>query len=332
MAGEYDVQGRHEDLSKLPVLIENQQKGNYTIRLDPADYGADAVVFANMSYEGDAEIAKWLRTADFRRALSLGIDRDQLNETFWMGVGTPGSTVVGEHMAENPGKEYRTLWSTLDVTKANELLDKAGLDKKDSEGFRLRTDNGQRLRLDLLTPGAAFLPLTQIGEMIRAGWRKIGIDANVIEQERGLWQRKVIANEHQMTLKWGNTGTEIPFISTFTVIPTHDRAEEAPLYGKWYATGGQAGTKPEDPKLIEAMEMFRAAFGKKQDDRVKVAQEIWKMHIDQQWTIGTVGLGPAILGVRAVKNTMGNVPQRLSINRNTRTPGASHPATYFFKA
>ena len=39
--------------------------------------------------QADAEIGKWLRNRDFRHALSLGIDRDQLNETFWLGLATP---------------------------------------------------------------------------------------------------------------------------------------------------------------------------------------------------------------------------------------------------
>ena len=40
------------------------------------------------------------------------------------------------------------MWATLDLKQANEMLDKIGLDKKDGEGFRLRTDNGQRLRIE----------------------------------------------------------------------------------------------------------------------------------------------------------------------------------------
>ena len=56
--------------------------------------------------------AKWLTNADFRRALSLGIDRDQLNETFWLGLGTPGSAAPAEVMPQNPGPEWRKRWST----------------------------------------------------------------------------------------------------------------------------------------------------------------------------------------------------------------------------
>ncbi len=331
-AGEYDVQGRHEDLAKLPVLLANQDKGSYKVHLDPADYGCDACVYANLTYEKDPEIARWLSTADFRRALSLGIHRDQLNETFWLGVGTPGSAVVSEANPYNPGPQYRTRWSTYDPKQANALLDKIGLDKKDAEGYRLRTDGKGRLRLELADIGAAFVPLTQIAEMIREQWKKIGIEINVVEQERSLLLNKRIpANEHQLIVHWGNTGTEIPFVSTWTVIPNYSDSLNAPLYGKWYATNGAAGKKPIDPQMLRAMELFRSAAGLKTEDRIKAGQELWRIHIDEQWTIGTVGLGPAILGVRVVRNNVGNVPDRLSINRNTRTPGASHPATYFFK-
>ena len=35
----------------------------------------------NQTYTDDPEIAKWITNRDFRRALSLGVDRDDLNET-----------------------------------------------------------------------------------------------------------------------------------------------------------------------------------------------------------------------------------------------------------
>ena len=139
IAGEYDFQARHIDIGKLPVFLENQAKGNYKVYLDPADSGCDACMFLNQTYDADPEIAKWLQNRDFRIALSLGIDRDQLNEAFWLGVGTPGSQVLAESSPYNPGPEYRTMHSTHDPAKANQLLDSIGLTKKDAEGYRLRT-------------------------------------------------------------------------------------------------------------------------------------------------------------------------------------------------
>ena len=68
------------------------------------------------------------------------------------------------------------------------MLDKLGLDKKDGEGYRLRTDGGGRLRLELTTY-LGFLPFTQIAEMVGEQWKKIGIGATVQELERSLAHR-----------------------------------------------------------------------------------------------------------------------------------------------
>ena len=103
IAGQYDLQERHTAMTKLPVFLENRDKVGYDVKLDPALNGSDATLQVNHSYDADPEMAKWLHTADFRRALSMGIDRDQLNETFWLGIGTPGSVAPGGLHAVQPG-------------------------------------------------------------------------------------------------------------------------------------------------------------------------------------------------------------------------------------
>ena len=122
-------------MAKLPVFLENRDKVGYDVRLDPALTAPTPRSRSTSAYEADAEVAKWLHNADFRRALSMGIDRDQLNETFWLGVGTPGSIAPAESTPYNPGPEWRKKWSTLDVKQSNALLDKIGLTRKTVRGI-----------------------------------------------------------------------------------------------------------------------------------------------------------------------------------------------------
>lgn len=331
VAGEYDIQERHTDVAKLPVFIENQDKGGYNIHLDPALHGSDNTLYINQSYDADPEVAKWLRNRDFRRALSLGIDRDQLNEIFWLGTGTPGSVAPDEGTAYSPGPEYRKLWSTYDPAKANEMLDKIGLDKKDSQGFRLRTDGKGRLRIEIMTVGAFALNWTGQAEAIREHWKKVGIDADVKEVERSLSQRRIQANEHQISVATNN-GSEEVLISGGSVIPVDTSSQMGPAIGRWFRSGGQSGMKPEDQQLLKALDLYRSAPGLSRDEQIKVGKEIWKIAVDEQWTIGTCGLSPGLMGVRIVKKNVGNVPARQSNGQNVRTPAISHPATYFFKS
>ncbi|HXX86730.1 MAG TPA: ABC transporter substrate-binding protein [Casimicrobiaceae bacterium] len=331
IAGEYDIQERHMHLSKLPVFLENAKKGNYTVHLDPGLNGADAAIHIGNSYEGDPEIAKLLRNKDFRHALALGIDRDQLNEAFWLGVGSPGSVAPAPDTIYSPGPEWNKKWGVLDLKQANELLDKVGLSKKDSDGYRLRSDGKGRLRLEMVTVGGQFVPYTQIGEMVKQQWKKIGIDVDIKELERNLAFTRDENNQNQM-ITWANDGSEVLFLFPRHALPV-DAAEShmGMAYAKWYASKGASGKKPEDPEMLRAFDLFRASFGAKEDDRVKNAKEIWKIIVEQTWSIGTVGQSPAFMGVRLVKNNMGNVPDRQVNAQHARTPYTSMPITFYFK-
>jgi peptide/nickel transport system substrate-binding protein len=328
IAGEYDLQTRHMDMQKLPVFLSNQDKANYTVRLDPTAGAAATALHLNQSYEADPEVGKWLATRDFRRALSLGIDREQLKETFFLGTGTIGSLAPEDGAPDSPGPEYRTKWSTYDPKQANELLDKAGLDKKDAEGFRLRTDGKGRLRIEITTVGAAFLPWTQQMEMVAQQWKKIGIQADVKETERSLANIKSTNNETQIYI-WGGGSEDI------YLWPRHDLPVEpnepfsGALYAKWYASNGTAGKKPTDPDLLQAMDLLRKGSGVEQSERMQMAKEIKRLEVENQWIIGTVGFTP---NLRIISNKMGNVPERIVWRSRARTPGCTHPSTYFFKS
>ncbi len=329
IAGEYDFQARHIDIGKLPVFLENQQKGNYKVNLDVADYGGDMVIKFNLSYE-EPELNKWFNDADFRRALSLGIDRDQINETFWLGTGTPSSVVPADHNKYNPGPEFRTLWSTLDVKKANELLDKVGLDKKDGEGYRSRSDGAGRLRLEVMTLGGQFVQFTRISEMIREHWKKIGIDLVVQETERSLANKKSAANETQL-YAWNNDGSEHMFTFPGHIFPFDTTSTSGPLYGKWFQSGGTDGMEPTG-RLRELMDKWRKAVGVPEAERIQLGKDVWKIAAEEVYIISVIGLGAASQGVRITKSTLGNIPSRMYNSPDGKTPGISRPVSFYFKS
>jgi peptide/nickel transport system substrate-binding protein len=332
VSGEYDLQERHISLPKLPVFIENQKKGNYSVRLDTSQSGADAAMLVNTAYEADPEVSKWLKNRDFRRALSMGFDRDQINEAFWLGIGTAGSAAPADDVAINPGKEYRKKWASLDLKQANALLDKLGLTKKDGEGYRLRTDGKGRLRIELMTVGGQFIPYTQVAEMIKQQWKKIGIDADVKETERSLAFTKTANAEHQIMF-WSVGGSENLYLFPRHVLPV-DPAEchLGMPFARWYASNGAQGKKPDNAEMLKAFELLRSAAGKKEAERIKIAKDIWKILVEECWAIGIVGVSPAFMGVRITKNNMGNIPARQTNAQHARTPNTSHPSTFFFKS
>lgn len=328
IAGEYDLQVRHMDIAKLPAFKENEQKAGYTVGFWKWQHGADAGFFVNQNYDGDAEIRKWLTNKDFRIALSLGIDRDQLNEVFWLGQGEPGGAAPAENTQFSAGPGSRKLYSTLDPKQANDILDKLGL-VKGPNGIRQRTDGKGDLILTVTTVGAAFVNWTGIAEMVSQQWLKnIGIKANVEELERNLQTERLNANQLQIRV-WSNDGSDTPFI-----YPAHDMAYSqdsgiGPESGKWYQSGGTLGTKPEGD-LLKQLQLFDQAKGVPAEERRALGQEINRLMAENVWIIGTVGVSPALLGIVIKKNNMGNVPDQVVGSTPAQTPGNARPEQFYF--
>ncbi|MCL5942582.1 MAG: ABC transporter substrate-binding protein, partial [Actinobacteria bacterium] len=279
-----------------------------------------------LSFNKDPEIQKWISNRDFRRALSLGIDRDQINETIFLGIGTPGSTVPSDDNPYNPGPEYRKLWSVYDPKQANDMLDKIGLDKKDSDGFRLRTDGKGRLQIEVATVGAAFIQFTQLAEMVKEQWKKIGIWANVVEMERSLWVSRYGANEAHITV-WQNDGSDETYLYPGNFLPFGDVGTSLGVeYAKWFASGGKQGIEPKDPAILKGWELFTKAPGQPQEERYRIGKELWKIVADEVWAIGTVGQSGAFMGIRVVKNNMGNLGGPGPAAQHPVRPDAQHLA------
>jgi peptide/nickel transport system substrate-binding protein len=327
IAGEYDYQARHISLANLPVLLENAEEGNYTIYLDPAQHGADGAFQWNQSYEVDAEISRLIRNVDFRRALSLAVDRDKINEIIFLGIGVPGSAVVAETSPFNPGPEYRSLWSTFDPDTANQMLDDLGLTALDADGYRLRTDNGQRIIIELTTV-PAFIQFTQLAELVKEDWAQVGIFANVLEQERSLVETRRGANELQVFV-WQNDGTDELYLYPLHALPVSPDSGTGPAFGTWYSSNGTAGIEPS-ANVRQVLDLFSEGLRATPEERVGIGQEIWSLITDEVWTMGTVGQSGAFMGVRVVKNNMGNIPARQFNIQAGQTPNISRPATFFF--
>jgi peptide/nickel transport system substrate-binding protein len=329
IAGEFDLQARHIDIGKVPAYLENQDKGGYKLSINPMTSGSDYGIFFNLAYDAEPEVAKWFNTTDFRRALSLGIDREQINETFFLGIGTPGSAAPSETNKYNPGPEYRKLWATYDPKKANDMLDAIGLTSKDSDGFRLRTDGKGRLGLEVTTLGGQFVQYTQISEMVREHWKKIGIDLRVQEMERNLAIKRGAGNETQL-LTWSNDGTDTLFINPTWMFATDGTSWYSPAFGTWFQSGGKQGKEPP-PRMREVMDKWRQGFSAPDEERVQLGKDMWKIALDEVWYIGVAGQAGAVEGTQVAKVDLGNVPERFANINATWPPSISRPVTFYWK-
>ena len=110
----------------------------------------------------------------------------------------------------------------------------------------------------------------------------------------------------------------------------HEAEPDFVLGPKWFQSGGTQGKEPE-PKMKELMEKWRKAFGVPEKERIQLGKDVWRIAAEEVYIIGVVGQGPAAMGVRVVKNNLGNIPSRMYNSPDGKTPGISRPATFYWK-
>ena len=329
MASEIDMQHRHIQMAKYPALKEAAKKGNYRIYLWPGLGGSEAAFAFNQDWQGDAEIRKWLRNRDFRVALSLATDRNQINELIFMGLGTPRPFMAVEGTTYFPGKEFEKENASYDVAKANAMLDALGLTARDAEGFRLRSDGGGRIVLTVSVMTGAFLDFAAIAELVERQWSKVGIKLNISMEDRTLWTMRRDTAEQQLNL-WDVGGAENLWTYGAFAVPIGRGCPFAPGSGMWYETNGLTGNAPEgDVKRLA--ELYAQGMRVPLEKRLELGREIWRIHARNVFMLGTVGNSAAFNGVVIVKNNFHNVPRIAPNSSSLQNPGIARPEQFFIE-
>ena len=331
IAGELDEQERHINLLNYPVLKENEQRqGKYKIFLWSSPGGHDAGVVFNQTYAKDPELGKLFATRDFRVAMSLAINRKQINESSFLGTGEPRQGVPKKGHPYYPGDEYAFKYVEQNLAEANRLLDSIGLNKKDAEGFRL-FPSGKRVLIELSVV-EVFGPYRDIGTLVTKDFEKIGVKVNMQIRERALHFQMRQANDLQAEL-WNQDTAGFPFTGSTKYDFRKDlygNLTYGPLWKPWFDTNGKEGAEPppEAKRIIELQDKAKSV-GPAQ--KAEIAKEIFRLWVDNMFEIGTVGLTATDQGVAVVNAKLHNVPVNLTKDWPLRTPGNGRPEVWFFK-
>jgi peptide/nickel transport system substrate-binding protein len=329
IAGELDQQDRHINMMNYPVLKENEAAGKYKVITWPSFGGADAVVMFNQTYNKDENLAKLMQNRDFRIAMSHAIDREQIQESAFLGLGEARQAVAAPWHPYFPGNEVAKKYTEFDQTKANEMLDAIGLDKKNAEGYRLYPGTDIPVTIEIsVVP--AFGPWPDVAQLVGKNWEEVGIKTIVQVRERALHFEMRNSNDIQTEI-WNEDTGGFPFTGAPKYDPrTSPGLAFAPLMRQWYATGGKEGVEPP-PEIQKIVEIIDKAKTVGPEEQIALAKELYAHWVDQMYEIGIIGLSPMVQGVAVVNNDLMNVPLQLGNDWPLRTPGNARPETWYFK-
>ena len=324
--GEVDLQARYLRFDDYTFLKKGEERSPYSTRLWKTAKGAHLALFPNLNVNNPI-LRKLIRDVRFRRALSLGVHRHEINQVIYYGLAIGGNNSV---LPESPlyRPTYRNKWANFDLQKANQLLDEIGLVQRDRSGIRLMPD-GSPLHLIIETAGEST-EQTDVLELVRDSWLKIGIKIFSKPSQRNVFRNRIFSGETAMSIWSGvENGLITANSSPAEFVPTSQQSLQWPKWGQYHETNGKAGEKPTGEHVIHLLELYqRWKNTAAQKEKSKIWQKILEIHSDQVYSIGLVA---AVLQPVVVSSQLKNVPLSAIYNWN---PGAHFgiykPDTFWF--
>jgi peptide/nickel transport system substrate-binding protein len=304
-AGDADLAARYLRFDNFTLLKESEARGKYKVLLWNSAWGSQVALFPNLNV-ADEQWKQLVRDVRFRRALSLAIDRNEINQVVYLGLATEGNNTV---LSQSPlfDESYLTAWADFDLDKANQLLDEIGLTNRNSKNLRTWPD-GKPLEIVVQTTGQSPEE-GDVLELIHDTWQQIGVGLFIKPSERDKMRNDVFDGEAVMSVWTGlENGLPTPDMMPWELAPTTQQQLQWPAWGQFVETKGESGEHvdlPEAQKLDELLKQWSLAADTA--DRTAIWREMLKIFADQVFTIGTVSGVPQPV---VVSNRLHNVPEK----------------------
>ena len=284
--GESDLQGRYIRFDDFTVLKQGEKKHNYKVRLWGTSSGSAFALIPNLNAKDDIW-RKVLQDVRFRRALSLAVDREEINVVVFQGLAREAANSVLE---QSPlySEEAAEAWAQYDPDAANALLDEIGLTKRDENGVRLLPD-GRSADIVVATAGESTQE-TDILELLGDQLSKVGLKLYSSPSQRDVFRTRIFNGETIMSV-WSGLDNGVPTaqMSPFELAPTRRYQYQWSRWGLHFTSRGEQGTAP----TLEPAKRLADLFGQwkvAQDDdtRTSIWTEMLQVFTDQVFTIGIV--------------------------------------------
>lgn len=301
ISGETDLQARGLSFSDITSLKSGEARNEYRTNLWPIGTGANFALYPNLN-TSDPVWRRLLRDVRVRRALSLGINRDDINKTFFFGLATEGNNTV---LKSSPLYKdyYLTRWSEHDPDQANRLLDAAGLTARNDGGLRLLPD-GRPMEIILETAGESTQDI-DILQLVEEAWADLGIKLFIKPSTRQILRNRAYSGAAVMTLWSGwNNGTATADMDPIELAPVAQENLAWPKWGQFHQTKGASGEKPDLAEAQELLALYRSwEEAVRASERTKIWEKMLSIHAEQQFVIGLIsGVAQPVITASALQN------------------------------
>lgn len=325
ISGRIDLQERHLDtLQNKPTLSQNMQKGGYRLIELINSSSQQVQIYLNMTHK-DAKMREMFANKEFRRALSLGMNRKEIIDLVYLGQSEPHQT------GPRPGHPWyhaglSKQFTDFDTAQANAILDKLGYAKKDSAGFRLRPD-GQKVFFAIDVIPTLYPDHVDALELVKRHWAEIGVDVKVNTIERALYYTRGDNNDHDAAV-WPGPGGLDPMLDPRDYLAQHTQGSRYALpWAQWYVSGGKDGQEPPESQKQRMKLYDQARATADLQKRGELMKQVFDLTAE---AFETIGICLAVNAFGICKNNLQNVPPRYPNAWSWPNPGPALPQQFFF--
>jgi len=284
--GEADLQSRYLNMRDYTFLQKSAKQSGVKVYLWESGSGSQLALYPNLN-ASDEQWRKLMRDVRFRRALSLAIDRDELNESIYLGLAKPSNNTIMER-SELFKPEYATKWATYDPKLSNQLLDEAGLNKRRPDGIRLLPDG--RPAIIVVEHSSEETEDADALQLIGECWKKVGIEMLTKPQTLDNFRLRAFSGDAIMTAYAGFV-TAVPSVDTSPreFAPTMQGGLQWPRWGMYVESKGKQGEQCDMPSACKLMDYLKE-WETATDPAVrrKAWDQILTTNADEVFSIGTV--------------------------------------------
>ena len=326
-SGESDLQARYLRFDHYTFLKESEKRNDFTVRLWRTVTGAQLALYPNLNVK-DPVWNKLLRDARFRRALSLAIDRHEINQVVYFGLARESNNTI---LPKSPlfRESYQRTSASFDLNRANAILDAIGLDQRDEDGIRLLPD-GRLIQIIVETAGESTEE-SDVLELISDSWKDVGIKLFTRPSQREVFRKRIFSGQTVMSVWTGITnGVPTARMSPEEFVPSNQHQLQWPKWGQFVETNGRSG-EPADLEVAKELIRLNEAWRRASEpvEQQRIWHRILEIHADQIFTIGIVNgtLQPVV-----VNNRLRNVPEEGIYNWDPGSYfGMYKPDTFWFE-
>jgi peptide/nickel transport system substrate-binding protein len=230
-------------LTMAPVLLDNAEKGKFAVELRPE---IALPTFGINVTHADPDKRVVFGDLRFRQAMSVAINRDEINEVAFFDLGETKQFVPFSPSPDFVSEEMEQYYAQFDPDLAKKLLDEVGVVDQNGDGAR-DLPNGKKLVINLqfATQGISSV----VVELVAQHWTNVGIETTAKEVTPDEFRSAQSANQldvmmwrkgQPLALILGNAEQFLPPFENYFGV------RNGMLWAEYIDSEGASGIKPPD--------------------------------------------------------------------------------------